>query len=97
LSKEKILLTQELKTLFSKTIADFEKVKNILIDERENLDYLELMHNGNWNSMYECTGDEADEISKKIEKLKMKDSIVNSNRHIRELRNKIEDVFIKMN
>jgi len=96
-SKEKILLTPELKSLFSRTIQDFDDVKKILIDERENLDYLEMMHDGNWNSMYEYEENESYEISKKIKHLKSQKSIENSNKHIRELRKKIEEVFVKMN
>lgn len=96
-SKEKILLTSELKVLFSRTINDFEEVKKILIDERENLDYLEMMNNENMNAMYEYEQNEIYIISQKIEKIKEHESIKNSDKHIRELRDKIEDLFLEMN
>ena len=95
-AKEKILLTQEIKTLFSQTISDFEDVKKVLIDERHNLDYYEMAHSGNWNEMYEFDGDELYSIGLKIKKLKEKSSIKNSDNHIRLLREKIEEVFQKM-
>lgn len=96
-SKEKILLTSELKALFSRTINDFEEVKKILIDERENLDYLEMMNAGNLNAMYEYEQNEIYEISQKIEKIKKHESIKNSDKHICELRDKIEELFLQMN
>lgn len=95
-SREKILLTQEIKTLFSQTIADFEAVKKILIDESHNLDYYEMEHSGNWDSMYEMEEEELATIGLKIKKIKEKSSIKNSDNHIRLLREKIEEVFQKM-
>jgi|GEM_PF-1374196 len=95
-AREKILLTQEIKTLFSQTISDFEDVKKILIDEKHNLDYYEMEHSGNWNLMYELEEEELYSIGLKIEKLKEKSSINNSDVHIRILREKIEEVFQKM-
>lgn len=96
-SKEKILLTPELKKLYARTINDFEEVKNKLIDERENLDYWEMMHGGDWQAMYEFEENEFGEISSKINKLRKLDSIKNADKHIQELRNRIEDLFLKMN
>lgn len=96
-SKEKILLTPELKTLYARTINDFEEVKKKLIDERENLDYWEMMHGGDWQAMYEFEENEFGEISSKIKKLKELDSIRNADKHIQELRSRIEDLFLKMN
>ncbi|KIA82621.1 hypothetical protein [Kaistella jeonii] len=95
-AREKILLTQEIKTLFSQTISDFEDVKKILIDEKHNLDYYEMEHSGNWNLMYDLEEDELYSIGLKIGKLKEKSSINNSDVHIRLLREKIEEVFQKM-
>lgn len=66
-AREKILLTQEIKDFFSKTITDFEEVKKILIDQRHDLDYLEMEHSGNWNSMYEFEEEEINVITKKIQ------------------------------
>jgi len=96
-SKEKILLTSELKSLYSRTINDFEEVKKKLIDERNGLDYWELIHEGNKEAMYEFKENEIAEIFKIIEKLKGLDVLKNSNNNIQELRSKIEDFFQKMN
>lgn len=95
-AREKILLTNELKKLFGRTLKDFEEVKDILMSERENLDYWEMMNEGNWNTMYDFEENELDTISEKIDKLKVKESIKNSEKHIRELREKIEAEFTKM-
>jgi hypothetical protein len=95
-AREKILLTQEIKDLFSKTIVDFEDVKKILIDEKHGLDYLEMAYSGDWNQMYEFEEEELHIISSKIKKLKEKPSIGNADKHIRELRQKIEKVFQEM-
>lgn len=96
-AREKILLTEELKTLFTRTLKDFEEVKDILMSEKESLDYHEMEYQGNWNAMYDFAENELDIISSKIDKLKVKDSIKNSDNHIRELRLKIEQVFTEMN
>lgn len=96
LAREKILLPTEIKELFSKTIKDFDEIKSILINERENLNYLEMQYSGDWNSMYEFEGAELATITKKLNIIKEKDSIKNSDKHIRELREKIEVVFQKM-
>ncbi|WP_321344478.1 hypothetical protein [uncultured Draconibacterium sp.] len=96
-SKEKILLTPELKLLYTRTINDFEEVKKKLIDERENLDYWEMMHGGDWNAMYDFEENELGEIESKIKKLRELESIKNSNQHIQELRENIEELFLKMN
>lgn len=95
-AREKILLTDELKSLFTRTLKDFEEVKDILMTEKENLDYWEMVNEGNWNAMYDFEDNELDSISKKIDKLKDKPSIENSENHIRELRNKIEVEFTRM-
>lgn len=96
LAKEKILLPTEIKELFSKTIKDFDEVKEILISERENLNYLEMQYSGDWNSMYDFEDNELHIITQKLNLIKEKDSIKNSDKHIRELRVKIEEVFQKM-
>lgn len=96
LAREKILLPQEIKELFSKTIRDFDDVKKILVDEIENLNYLEMEYSGNWNSMYDFKDNELEVITKKLSLLKERNSIKNSDKHIRELRVKIEEVFEKM-
>ncbi|AMC10262.1 hypothetical protein Lupro_02885 [Lutibacter profundi] len=95
-AREKILLTDELKSLFTRTLKDFEEVKDILMTEKENLDYWEMVNAGNWNAMYDFEDNELDTISSQIEKLKDKSSIKNSEKHIRELRNKIEIEFTRM-
>jgi hypothetical protein len=95
-AREKILLTDEIKVLYSRTLNDFEGVKNILINERESLDYDEMYYQGDWNAMYEFEENELATISAKIEKIKEKDSIKNSDKHIRELRKKIEIEFTNM-
>jgi len=89
-------LTQEIKDSFSKTIADFEDVKKILIDQKYGLDYLEMEYSGDWNQMYEFEQEELCAITTKINKLKEKPSIGNADIHIRELRKKIEKVFQEM-
>jgi hypothetical protein len=96
LAREKILLPTEIKELFSKTIKDFDEVKEILISERENLNYLEMQYSGDWNSMYDFEDNELNIITQKLNLIKEKDSIKNSDKHIRELRVKIEEVFQKM-
>lgn len=96
LAREKILLPTEIKELFSKTIKDFDEVKEILISERENLNYLEMQYSGDWNSMYDFEDNELNIITQKLNLIKEKDSIRNSDKHIRELRVKIEEVFQKM-
>lgn len=95
-AREKILLTDELKSLFSRTLKDFEEVKAILMTEKENLDYLEMVNSGNWNAMYDFEDNELETISSQIEKLKVKPSIAISEKHIRELREKIESEFTRM-
>lgn len=95
-AREKILLTKEIKILFSKTISDFEEVKKVLIDQRHNLDYFEMEHQGNWNSMYEFEEEELNSITQQINKLKEKYFIQNADKHIRELREKIEETFQQM-
>lgn len=95
-AKEKILLTTEIKDLFSKTISDFEQVKKVLINQRYNLDYLEMAHQSNWNAMYEFEQDELSSITKQINILKEKSFIQNVDKHICELRGKIEETFQKM-
>lgn len=96
LAKEKILLPAEIKESFAKTIKDFDEVKSILINERENLNYLEMQHSGDWNSMYDFGDDELEIITKKLNLIKEKESIKNSDKHIKELREKIEVVFQRM-
>lgn len=96
LSREKILLPTQIKELFSKTIKDFDEVKETLISERENLNYLEMQYSGDWNSMYDFEDNELWIITQKLNLIKEKDSIKNSDKHIRELRVKIEEVFQKM-
>ncbi|MFM9987793.1 hypothetical protein [Flavobacterium sp.] len=96
LAREKILLPTEIKELFSKTIKDFDEIKEILISERENLNYLEMQYSGDWNSMYDFEDNELHIITQKLNFIKEKDSIKNSDKHIRELRVKIEEVFQKM-
>ncbi|MDZ7848179.1 MAG: hypothetical protein U5L96_16300 [Owenweeksia sp.] len=87
-AKEKILLTAELKKLFGRTLKDFEEVKDILMTEKENLNYWEMVNQGNWNAMYDFEENELDTISSQIDKLKNKESIKNSEKHLRELREK---------
>lgn len=69
---------------------------NIEMTEKENLDYWEMVNQGNWNAMYDFEENELDTISSQIDKLKDKESIKNSETHIRELREKIESEFTKM-
>lgn len=95
-AKEKILLTDELKELFGKTLQDFREVKTILMEEKSRLDEYEMGHLGIWNAMYEFEGEELDVISKKIGDLKTQEPIKNSGKHIRKLRTKIETEFKKM-
>lgn len=96
LAREKILLPTEIKELFSKTIQDFDEVKSILISQREDLNYLEMQYSGDWNSMYEFEENELGTITQKLNSIKEKPSIKNSDKHIRDLREKIETVFQKM-
>jgi len=94
---EKILLTKELKLLFSRTLKDFEEINHILLSEAGNLDHHEMEFQGDWQLMYDYEDNELEIISSKIEKIKEKQSIINSEKHIRELRDRIEIVFQEMN
>lgn len=96
-SKEKILLTPELKELYSKTITDFETVRKTMIVEKSNLELWEMMNEGDWKEMYEYEENEVDVILAKIENLKELKSMKNSGKNIEELRNKIEEIFLTMN
>ena len=96
-SKEKILLTAELKELYIRTLSDFEEVKKILLSEKAGLEEWEMIHHQNRNAMYEYKENELSEISQQIDKLKDLDSTTNSLGHIKELRKKIEEIFSKMN
>ncbi|UTW61831.1 hypothetical protein KFE98_17730 [bacterium SCSIO 12741] len=96
-SREKLLLTPEIKKAFSDTIGDFDEIKSILIYEANRLDYFEMEHQGNWNAMYEFEEFELDEINTKISSLKEKDSVKKSNTHIRNLREEIEHLFHRIN
>lgn len=96
LAREKILLPTEIKELFSQTIQVFDEIKSILISQREDLNYLEMQYSGDWNSMYEFEENELEIITQKLNLIKEKPSIKNSEKHIRDLREKIEKVFQKM-
>ncbi len=96
-SCEKILLPNHLKCLVRRTIVDFEAVKNILIDQKDDLDYFEEVNAGSWNEMYECHENELDVINQKINSLKSKPEIRTSENNIAELRKVIEDYFEEMN
>lgn len=95
-NREKILLPNNLKTLVGQTIKDFEEVKEILINERQDLLDLEDASQGIWEVMYDYADDELISINAKIDHLKTKDSIKNSGNDIKELRNVIEVYFEEM-
>lgn len=95
-AKEKILLTKEIKELFANTIADMEDVKKILISQRHDLDYIEMASQGDWNEMYLFEENELSQINTQINQLKEKPSTKNVDKHIRQLREKIEETFQKM-
>jgi hypothetical protein len=96
-SKEKILLTPDLKELYSKTITDFETVRKTMIFEKSNLELWEMMNEGDWKEMYEYEENEIDVILAKIGNLKELKSMKNSEKNIEELRKKIEEIFLTMN
>jgi hypothetical protein len=96
-SLEKILLPNNLKNLVTRTLTDFEEVKNLIISERDYLDYKEEYYEGNMNAMYEAAELELEVINEQINKIKSKDSIIRSEKNILELRKTIEDYFEKMN
>lgn len=96
-SREKILLPEELKDLFSNTIMDFEKVKKILINQKNHLEYLEMEHQENWNSMYQFEEEELEIISVKIKALKDELYVVKTENNIDKLRKNIEENFRKLN
>ncbi len=96
-SREKILLTKEIKDLFEKTLDDFQEIKNILIKESEMLEYMEMEGQGDWNLIYTHEQQELDAISDRISRLKNNPSARNSNNHIVQLRQKIEETFEQMN
>jgi hypothetical protein len=96
-SKEKILLTHELKTLFLRTLTDFEIVKKILKGERENLEFYEMSKDNDWQAMYAYEHEEYGKICSKIKRVKQNKSIQHSSMHIEELKAKIEELFLTMN
>jgi hypothetical protein len=96
-SRQKILLPEALIKIVQRTLKDFEEVKDIILSERENLDYLEMEYNGDRNAMYDFQENELSLINKKISQIKSKDSIVKSELNIKELRANIEEYFRKMN
>lgn len=95
-SLEKILLPNNIKDFFQRTLVDFEEVRNILIKEKDYLDYLEEESHGNWNDMYDFAENELLVINANIAKLKTNVSIENSENNIKELRKIIEDYFEEM-
>jgi hypothetical protein len=95
-SREKILLSDDLKLAFGDTLKDFDEVNDILFSQKESLEYWETAHYGDWNAMYQFEENELDSISQQLESIKEKNSINSSQQHIRELRKKIEEEFNKM-
>ena len=61
------------------------------------LEYIEMEGQGNWNAMYSHEQLELDAISARINRIKNNTSTQNSNKHIVELRQKIEELFEQMN
>lgn len=96
-NREKILFPVNLKSLVHRTIVDFEKVKGILINERQDLLDLEDAAQGDCHIMYEYGENELEVINKKIDSLKTKAAIKNAENNIKELRKSIEDYFEAMN
>jgi len=94
---ERILLTKVLKELFTETYIDFEKIKKILINEKEQLDYLEQKYQGDLRELYQFSELESDEIVNKINKISKELSIEKSLKNFEKLKTEIENVFIQMN
>lgn len=95
-AREKILLSDEMKILVERTIDDFEQVKKILLDEKESLDFYEMEHQGNRMAMYQFEEQEIEIISDKLNRIRDNDSLQNADKHIRDLRERIEQAFLKM-
>jgi len=96
-SLEKILLSEKIKEQVSRTIKDFNEVRDIISKEKESLEDVEMEGQGNWNIMYDYSDNELEIINKRIERLKSNDFIINSEKHIKELRLSIEKHFALMN
>jgi len=94
---ERILLTKVLKELFTETYIDFEKIKKLLINEKEQLDYLEQKYQGDLRELYQFSELESDEIVNKINKISKELSIEKSLKNFEKLKTEIENVFIQMN
>jgi len=94
---ERILLTKVLKELFTETYIDFEKIKKILINEKEQLDYLEQKYQGDLRELYQFSELESEEIVSKINKISKELSIEKSLKNFEKLKIEIENVFIQMN
>ena len=96
-SLEKLLLSETIKELVLKTIIDFQQVKNVILNEKEVLEYTEMEGLGDWNIMYEYSDIELEIINRRIENIKTNEFITKSEKHIKELRESIENHFAKMN
>jgi hypothetical protein len=94
---ERILLTKVLKELYTETYIDFEKIKKLLINEKEQLDYLEQKYQGDLRELYQFSELESEEIVNKINKISKELSIEKSLKNFEKLKTEIENVFIQMN
>ncbi|MBD1383826.1 hypothetical protein IDJ75_00930 [Mucilaginibacter rigui] len=95
-SKEKILLSEETKALVKKTLIDFNKVKDAILKEDEDLNNVEEAENGVWELIYDYNDQELEIINKRIEQIKLNDFVKKSEENIKALREDIENHFSKM-
>lgn len=97
LTRERILLTPELIECVTNSLQVFNSVKEIVNSEHKYLIDLESDNFGDYTLMYEFEENEIEAISNALNKLRKEDFIKNSNESIRNLRNKIEEHFQKIN
>lgn len=93
-NKERIFMPEVLKTKYNQTIKNFELVKNILIDERDEIsDVLEPYINSDYTS-HEVV---SNIISRRLDAMKNQKEFIESEKNIKELRQEIENFVSKMN
>jgi len=96
-NKERILLPENLKSLFERTINDFGVVRAILIDEKESIYDLLESYTSEWEEIYGEREVELSLINRKINSFKSQQDFINSESNIKELRKEFESYFAKMN
>lgn len=95
--KKNILLPENLKILIEQSIMDFEELKNIILSEKESIDFEQIADDRDRDQMYNYEDNEIGIINRKIQELKRKDSYSKLDQQITDLKKNIEEHFRKMN